>query len=524
MHASMNDRFVVFVNHWGGVPRAVQGNLTSMQAWADEEYHEVHLSTTNGENEYKETTRVLWKTLREHGFHVVVLGATGYGSENTWKRFTEDTLPDPRLEHSESHCVDVTSLHDGAEFDGPASIHDALVLEEATQMVRCHSGSKPLALCVNLLSCRDVVRTRFGNTSTRCLRRCCTAVATSQFDPRWVPSSINVSLAQISGPFSDANSKPFGEAGRPVRPGEYATLLQRSLSILDSLQRSVMSFLTVAIAHGAQVCMMATRSLSLGEHSCRGENIPITACSNSFWCSTCPQMTTEETSIVFTDLLHRFVHRTCHVPLYFSFLYRPLLCTTLPATGETSTEPFFRVGLMIHGHRYVCIGKGAHLLYVFDIDDDPHEESDIRSSLAHVQPKLLVVYRGCVGAPSQTVSFNAPRLSATTTRFPLPTTANGRSQRPPPSASSPPAPSRPPPVLLPPSPPETLPPHATLVFPPAPEEGTLDENTTVFHGTNKMPLATQDAYPRKRSTRRTAATSTPSLLRAKETELNKMHR
>ena len=69
-------------------------------------------------------------------------------------------------------------------------MHDTLVLDEATQLIRNHSGDQPIVLWINLLSCRDTVLTRFGavmsvrRTAASLLRR---PTLIPDFSPsRWI--------------------------------------------------------------------------------------------------------------------------------------------------------------------------------------------------------------------------------------------------------------------------------------------------------------------------------------------------
>ena len=110
-------RLVVVLNHWGGVPRVLHENLTSTQQWKNELYDNVHLSTTNGTDEFISCTRVLWHVLNEQGFYTVVLGAHHYTDHPVPPRHSMEELQDPRFQYADSHHVDRVSLHDGAFFE-----------------------------------------------------------------------------------------------------------------------------------------------------------------------------------------------------------------------------------------------------------------------------------------------------------------------------------------------------------------------------------------------------------------------
>ena len=477
-------KIVVVINHWGGVPRAIQENLTSMQTWKNELYNTISLSTTNGTNEYLASTRVIWRILKENGFHTVVFGASGYTENTVAKRHTTEELQDPRFQHSESHHVDRTSLYDGAFFKGPSFLHDTLVLEEASQYINNYNGQKPVVLWINLLSCHDIILTRFRNEDA-CEQECCTAIATSNFDNRLLPQSLEMSLPQISKRFAECNARRFGETGGIVRPGEYITLLNKSLHAIDSLQVQITEFVAHVLAHGGNVAMTATRSLLLGEYSCRDDNTPLNSCAKSFWCSTFEQMSDCKT-VTLIDLIHRFISIQCNVTLDFSFTYRPTVCTT-----SNDDELYSRVECVVNDHHYVCIGKGEELLYIFDSAEDPQELKDIRQSLSHIYPTILSTYLSSTRAllPPHVVHLSRIRKIAPPILEKLPSPPKQPIRRPP-----------------------------ALVLPSTPSPPSQSQSEDVSDVVSMQSGIAPSERERQRNRRQASA------LRAKETRLNKMHR
>ena len=148
----MSRRVVLVINHWGGIPACVHGNVvTSQSGWASCVHQNLMLSHTDPVWEFQSLIQDnLLDSVRMEGFRTVVLGATGLRSE---------TRDDPRLSLSAQWGVDRCSLYDGALFASAPLAHDEEVLHEAQRMVGNDERDAPdLFLCVNLLSCRDACR------------------------------------------------------------------------------------------------------------------------------------------------------------------------------------------------------------------------------------------------------------------------------------------------------------------------------------------------------------------------------
>lgn len=410
-------KIVVILNHWGGVPRALHRNLVAAQTWSAESYDDVGLTTTDGAKEYLCATRDVWQLLKGKGFQTAAFGATGYADGTAPVRHTGDSLPDPRLKHAETHHVDLTSLYDGAQFQGPSLVHDLNVLREATDFIEGHVGG-PLAICVNLLSCRDVTLTRFGTASGPCTVECCTALTTSSFDPRTIPESVGRAVPYISNRFCVRNAVQFGETARPLSTGEYATLLHRSHEAIECLRGHTSKLSEIVLRRGGHLAVTATRSLCIGEYGgCRDGDMPLHCCARSFWCSTCPPLD-NPVSIQLVDLLRRFISETCSTKTTVSFAPRPTLCTTRDDEGM-----FFRVRCVLYDHHYMCIGRGDEMWYVYDLHDDPHELTDIGPRLSHIASTLSSTYHATVR--SFTGSLDGGNHAAAVTSVP-PTRARPR--------------------------------------------------------------------------------------------------
>ena len=396
-------KVVVVINHWGGVPRTLHGNVVFMQSsWCKEAYDNVSLSSTDGLQEYIASTAEIWRVLNNEGVYTVALGATGY-TQDLPSTHHQNTIPDPRFRHVETHSVWQTSVHDGAFFPGPALLHDTIVLQEAIQVMKDYDKETPMVLCVNLLSCRDTLRSRFGNVRSDV--DCCVVTPVTSFDTRLIPRSLNASVVSISARFAESNARRYGEEPtNRTRPEEFVALLNKSLEALHLLQTHIDMFLESVFAHECHVAMMTTRSFSMGEHRCRDDNTPLVSCVRSFWCSTCDPMPNYE-SLTLVDLLKRFVHETCGIETQYSFHYRPTACVT-----RLNGEMYTRVECRLNDHRYVCLGSGDTLLCIFDADDDPCELNNIYSSLSHLHAALSSVYLSCV--PSRVVPLARLRDTA----------------------------------------------------------------------------------------------------------------
>ena len=150
----MCSRSILVINHWGGVPAALHGNVIHMQRrWATFCRERVALTTTNSTRELDVTMTTTFRALKSHGYDTFCLGATGFGGGGRRR-------DDPRRRLVRSKAIDMCSLYDGAAFVGPSIVHDESVIKEATDVLFTRDDSSaPFILCVNLLSCRHVVDT-----------------------------------------------------------------------------------------------------------------------------------------------------------------------------------------------------------------------------------------------------------------------------------------------------------------------------------------------------------------------------
>lgn len=477
---------VVVVNHWGGVPRVLMRGYAAGQRWASWCLADVPLAHASGEREFPAATSALWSALRMAGVRIVVLGATGYRAAS---RRSEERLPDPRYVFAESHHVHEVSLHDGAQFDGPALLHDNEVVREAHRVLA--EASTPLLLCVNLLSCRDLTRMHFGEESEGCVLRAVTA-----FDERIVPPSLHCRWSQAHEVFPR----------RPVTAGQYATLLRRGSEALEALEAATGSLVREALERGAGLAITATRALSLGEHACRTEDTPFPSCATSFWCSTAlatsmPAAAVESAPAhqpigALLGLLCRTAFPCPEGPPFTSTLHGTPVCRAARGTA--------RVSLRWNDHNYVCIGQSGKLWHVFAVDSDPQELVDVYPSLGEVQAVLAARFAAALREDTEDrpsmrrVGFQEAAPPA----YPPPHASIA-----PPATTSPLAPSPPPPTQK--APPPTKRVASPLPVPRPPP----------------VQVPTTPSPPKPSRFRHTAAPRrNVSTLRTRETQLNTMHR
>lgn len=486
-----DDGTTVVVNHWGGVPHVLHGNVLAMQRWCSES-GVARMTVTDGTQQFVQSTEEVLRSLQRNGVRTVVLGATGFATAR--RPLRGDSIADPRFAYAASHGVDECSLHDGAEFSGPSAVHDAEVLDEARRVMQsCGDTAKttaPLVLFLNLLSCRDVIRTRFRD-ATDCEVECRLLAPAVEYDARLIPSSLSATIPQISARFARRNSARFGEAVPPVTAeGEYVTLLREALSALWGLQDTLDRFLEFAMQRGAHVAMTSTRSLSLGEYSLRDDDAPVPSCTTTFWCSSCEEDAGDRD---LTSLLTRFLCKVCRIaPVPLPSPSQRAMCIT-----RSERDVFVRVECAVNGHRYMCTGivspllagGGNTVVRVCDADADPEEVNDVLPSLSDtLRDRVVDAYisatRGVVNAA------------------PIPV-----------------LPQRTRPTL----PPETVPPLPVSAYkegtPPSFPGGDAPSSDVIPSRPNTTPPQ-RTGGPATQSVRRLGAKN----IRAKETRLNTMHR
>lgn len=492
---------VVVVNHWGGVPHVLHGNVLAMQTWASEARGNIALSNTDHITEHAQLARRIWPQLKALGFKTVCLGATGFQS-SSGGRCSSEEFPDPRCVLSEEYGIDRCSMYDGSTFAGSALVHDVEVLHEALQLIKEHDAKCPIFLWINLLSCRDVTRLRFGQVVHTCQEKCCTALPTPPpWDNRQIPKSIEALFPNITMVASTVNHRRFGEEHTPIHSGEYLTLLDRSRKMLNELQVHVSSFLGEVLVRQGHIAMTSTCSLSLGEHQCRDGNAPILECSNTFWCSTINL----DTSSLLGHTCDCFLSEACGVVL--SNVNASPECVVCLSQVDIDVHPFVRAKCRINDHSYVCIGQGENILHIFDVDEDPFETKDIRADVTHVLAEIDRLFAEATESYKTMANFArlrqtpTPTLLSTLPLMPRPPiiTISTRPHIPNPpiiTTSTRPLMPRPPPIITPSS-------------PSPPRESNMDDASD----TAQSSMAAGRRPQRKASG-----------VRAKELRLNSMHR
>lgn len=440
-------KIAVVINHWGGVPVTLQGNLAESQTWADTQgilqtlelpnlnptLSFRNIAATSGEgvdsaclDAQQPIPLPLFDALHRTGVQIIVLGATGLRGDPSKSKQSnpttirhEDSLPDPR-EDLHAWGIDRCSMHDPAHSCTTAILHDEEVLLEARRIL-AENIQEPTLIWVNLLSCRDVNHCRF---------RPCTGVATMPSysstplpttDERIVPRNLRVPLDSLSHIAACADAGVFGETSPSpealfLEAGQYLRLLEEARDTLLRIDTWSKMLVQDAEDIGAAIAMTATHALPLGEHGARTVGLPTDMCCRTFWCSTVPY--SETTAHCLSAAVDDFIHQV--------FGVAPRRARQSPCTlGLLSHGPVSvvvaRVTYRWNDRKYACIatwtpnGQTVSLLplsltHVFDLDMDPEETINILPQLAHIYTQLLEFMESCV--PKSVVLAKASSTSS----------------------------------------------------------------------------------------------------------------
>ncbi len=347
----------LLINVWGGVPTAVQANLTSRQTgWSTSDVSDVTLAHTNREEEFKHVTTYdggcVFHLLRRRGVRTVLLGPSGLPRVP----LSDHDVPplDPRNGLSDSCGVDVCSIYEPHE--GEADSHDSQTTEDAIRLLRQEAGHD-VVVCVNLCGCMDV--------------RVPAAVA--------FPCRLTHDRRKIP---ADSTHLPFAEHPLPAEACE--ALLEYSLLTTERLHTHVARLVEEGAELGYEVALTSTHAFAIGEHGVHGGDVPFGTCGTSFWC---------------TNQRSEFRRRSAH-GLWMEFLGIDSHPTLTPAItrGTWRRRAFVRV-LCHHRERNFCCvfleteGRRLQLLLVFDVDSDPSETEDVLSEVAHLHAELIQTTR-----------------------------------------------------------------------------------------------------------------------------------
>lgn len=444
----------VVVNHWGGIPVALQGNVVASQTWANARgvAHALELPNLDPKLAFRSIAAMseegfdvvcldaecpaplpLFDALHRAGVQIVVLGATGLRGRGAQEAATtrhDTSLPDPR-EDLHAWGVDRCSVHDAASSHGAAALHDEEVLLEARRLL-AEGIQEPTLLWVNLLSCRDVDRCRFRPCTGIAALPSYVAPALPSTDDRLLPRNLQTPLEGLSHIAACADADTFGEtapsaANYFLEPGHYLRLLEESRETLLRLDAWTKMLIEDAEEAGAAIAMTATHSVALGEHGARWAGLPTDTCARTFWCATVAR--SEATARSLSTVVDDFLHQVFAVGP--ARARRPSCTLGTIAHGPVCVV-VARATYRWNDRRYACIAKwipeeGATkcpllplpLTHVFDLDMDPDESENILPQLAHIYTQLLEYMEACI--PNSVVTprpRRAPRAPASARRIP----------------------------------------------------------------------------------------------------------
>lgn len=382
----MGGHHIVIINHWGGIPYAVQQDLVSGQEWTLEGYTNSELTHTDEYKQFETLTCDVWMRMKSAGFRTVCLGPGFCEQQNVVN--VSDRLTNPYEMH-QGKGIDVCSPFPSTAYQGRSSVHDMDTLREAIRILD-EECDVSLFMWVNLCSCRDVVRMRFKHCITNS-EHCLVRANSDSVDPRHTPLSLGTSLPIITSRHVEENRLRFGEdtssdtssKQAQITHGEYSKLLSISKDILGEQREEMNTLVDNVLSRGGDVGMTATHSISLGEQGIRDGNAPTLSCTNTFWCSSSNMNATNTPSLKKT--LYNFLSRVCGVEC--ECREDVSVCTSV--IGSTD---YYRVVLRINDHKYVCIGDKTCVLCVFDTNEDPCETQNILSNITHIMPHIDKVF------------------------------------------------------------------------------------------------------------------------------------
>ena len=374
---------ILVVNHWGGIPSALMrrmgGEGETPETW-------VRLSRTTPVESFSKSIKTggqhtVFHIAQSHGFDTVLLGPTGLSHEShPHRRFLEDDIPDPR-ESLRKMGVNRCSLHDGAFFRGRASVYDEDTLREAERIVSETDDTRDLFLWINLLSCRDVARSRFRATTENTSVDSCSIKEATSFDRRLVPSSVTRSIPTFTEASVNLENKAFGEATSARRrpEAEYVALLSKSENTLVRMTSHVSRIICDVRERGGNVACTATHSTVIGEHGMRCGNAPVGQCCRVLWKS--------EFNLPDCDMLHQKIND--FVCASVGRNYHPRSGPS-PTYGKVGSHAFARIECSVRERNYsvTFTGSPPTIFSVHDVDSDPEEVVNIIDETKHIHPEF----------------------------------------------------------------------------------------------------------------------------------------
>lgn len=396
-----SSRPVLIVNHWGGVPRCLHGNVLSLQTWKNECTTRMTLPNTNCIDSFWSVTGDVWRIVREEGWKTACFGCTGQRVHRRNVRHNCDTLPDPRRDLQQERYIEVCSSWDGAELNGPSLLHDERAVGEALSYLHHEwTGEENVVLCVCLLSCADVLRFRFDKQHiSEPERECCVlphAPSISATDQRslLIPNSLHTVVNGISGRFTSLNHAVYGETAGTVKDGEYLVLVEKASAQLVSVQTLLAPLIALVLSHNGHVCMLGSSSFSLGEYGCRDGDSPFPCSGRTFFCSTqeSPGLQGQRAFADVRTRLNRFIEAACNLTQTESSLSPPIsLCIT-----KRDGMLFQRVDVTVRSHNYICLVEEDTLIRINDVDEDPLETRNILKDLPHAINMIISELQTCL--------------------------------------------------------------------------------------------------------------------------------
>ena len=313
-------KVVLVINHWA-VPHALHLNVCR-----EVQDHAPHVvpcfcRTASARDNFHGASE-MFQEARVRGFHTVCLGVTEYPEP-------EGRLVDCASRFQASQGVDHASTW--STYPWRATSHDREVIRQAFDLlsdVDEDAGGGDLLLCLNLLSCRDVLHAAMDGDA-----------AAGLLDHRLIPPTV-----------ADATT--------------FSVSFQMAVWELKVLFTELDGLLALASRRGASIAMCVLSSFALGEHGMFGDSY-MKEGTTSVLASSLPCTGTGYVDTALATFVQASVQGTPTIELGAPFPFQSTVHSVTRCVDRVNDRPYAFVG-------------GS----VFDLTLDPDETRDVRTDVA----------------------------------------------------------------------------------------------------------------------------------------------
>lgn len=419
---------VIVLNHWGGVPTALHGNvLNSLQhtKLSGQTSSNVGLTRVDAalglralliphDTTLEPTAPVplgmdtLPKEMCKRGFRTVMLGPCGIEGSRHPTRAAQ-SLYDPRKSLKAAWGIERCSSIDTAYANGCAAAHDEDTLREALDILRTIPSNESLFLWVNLLSCRDVLHRRFRKVSGTSTTDRDEYIFKPSAPPSPFLNPINLGIRiggaegmeELVEAAARADAATHGETLTWVQNEatmQYQDLVQEAWGTLQRLDPLVENFWRGVSARDpvANRIVMASNAFALLEHRVRN-GAPTASCCKTFFASTVDEPCHEWNASLPDVLWYAVLNKGLHT------IPPSVQLPTLGVLTHMLTNPviFARIEAKLEDRMLACVYAypwspetspvdvtSLYLAGVFDLDNDASETYNVKDEMAHLHEAI----------------------------------------------------------------------------------------------------------------------------------------